>query len=45
MAFATPLDNGRGDVEVSVCMETNYNQPNYEPQIDPPLFQTVSIFN
>lgn len=43
IAIALPLDNGRGDVEFSVCIEGNFNQPNFEPSLQPEPFQVVSI--
>lgn len=43
IAIQLPLDNGRGDVEFSLCMEANYNQPQFEPSLEPELFQTVCI--
>lgn len=45
VALAVPIDNGRGDVFVSYCVETNFNSPTYDQtgQLDPPLFTTVTI--
>lgn len=43
IAIQLPLDDGRGNVEFSICMEANYNQPQFEPELSPELFQTVSI--
>lgn len=40
-ALSIPVDNGRGDIFVSICIESNYNQPTY-PALSPPPFQTVS---
>lgn len=40
-AISVPVDNGRGDIFVSICIESNYNQPTY-PALSPPPFQTVS---
>lgn len=39
-AIAIPVDNGRDDIFMSVCIQANYNQPTYPP-LDPPPFQTV----
>lgn len=44
IAIQLPLDDGRGNVQFSICMEANYNQPNFEPSLQPEPFQTVSIF-
>lgn len=44
IAIQVPLDNGRGDVVFSLCMQANYNQPNFEPNLQPEPFQTVSIY-
>lgn len=39
-ALGIPVDNGRGDIFVSICIESNYNQPTYPP-LDPAPFQTI----
>lgn len=44
IAIQLPLDDGSGNVEFSICMEANYNQPNFEPSLEPELFQTVSKY-
>lgn len=44
-ALAIPLDNGRGDVFVSYCINSNYNVPTYSVDyvsLDPPPFGPVS---
>lgn len=43
-ALAIPLDNGRGDVFVSYCIESNYVHPTYSVKklaLDPPPFTPV----
>lgn len=45
MAFEVPVTDIDGDVAVSICLESNFNQPQYEPELDPPLFQTVTVDN
>lgn len=39
-AIGVPVDNGKGDIFVSVCIQSNYNQPTY-PSLSPPPFQTI----
>lgn len=43
-----PVDNGIGNVFVSLCIETNYNEPAFSDggTLDPPLLTTVkNLFN
>lgn len=41
IALAIPVDDGRGDIFESICIEANYNQYTFSP-LTPPPFQTVT---
>ncbi|XP_031621581.1 uncharacterized protein LOC116339694 [Contarinia nasturtii] len=40
VGLAIPVDNGRGDIFMSLCVQSNFNQPTFSP-LEPPLFQTI----
>lgn len=43
VAIAIPLDNGRGDIFLSICVAISYSQPVYDSPdgIDPKPYKTV----